>query len=300
MFGTRETFEYIECSKCGCLQIKEIPEEMNKFYQNKKYYSFNLSTSNFFKKIIIRKRNEYCLFGNSFSGQLINLKFPNEFFSILGNIGIDLNSRILDVGCGSGALLFNFKESGFTKLMGVDPFLEKEINLENLKILKKSILQVSNNQKFDFIIFSHSFEHLENPIETLNKVKKILSKNGKCIIRIPVKTDYIWNKYGTNWVQIDAPRHFFIYSMDSFKILVEKAGFKIKKTFFDSTEFQFWGSEQYKKDIPIESENSYAISPEKSIFTHSDIKKFKLQSQELNDKRLGDQAIFIMELNNET
>ena len=300
MFGTRETFDYIECSKCGCLQIKEIPREMSKFYQNKKYYSFNLGTSNFFKKIIVRKRNEYCLFGTSFSGKLINLKFPNEFFSILGNIGIDINSRILDVGCGSGALLFNFKESGFTKLMGVDPFLEKEINLENLKILKKSIHQVSDNQKFDFIIFSHSFEHLEDPIETLIKVKKILSKNGKCIIRIPVKTEYIWSKYGSNWVQIDAPRHFFIYTIKSFKILVEKAGFKIKKSFFDSTDFQFWGSEQYKKDISLESENSYAVNPENSIFTHSDIKKFKLQSQELNDKRLGDQAIFIMGLNDET
>ncbi|MBU4608074.1 MAG: class I SAM-dependent methyltransferase, partial [Methanobacterium sp.] len=143
-------------------------------------------------------------------------------------------------------------------------------------------------------------EHLEDPIETLNKVKKILSKNGKCIIRIPVKTEYIWNKYGINWVQIDAPRHFFIYTMEGFKILAKKAGFKIKKTFFDSTEFQFWGSEQYKKDIPLESENSYAVNPEKSIFTHFDIKKFKLRSQELNNKRLGDQAIFILELNNET
>ena len=30
--GLREEFEYIECSNCGCLFIKEIPENISKYY----------------------------------------------------------------------------------------------------------------------------------------------------------------------------------------------------------------------------------------------------------------------------
>ncbi|MBV1767599.1 MAG: hypothetical protein KUA29_04780, partial [Methanobacterium sp.] len=122
MFGTREIFDYIECSKCGCLQIKEIPREMTKFYQNKKYYSFRFTISNSFKKKIIKKRNEHCLFENSLLGKLVNIKYPNDFLSILGDLGIDINSKVLDVGCGTGALLLSLKDAGFNELMGIDPF----------------------------------------------------------------------------------------------------------------------------------------------------------------------------------
>ena len=74
------------------------------------------------------------------------------------------------------------------------------------------------------------------------KISKILSENGVCIIRIPVKTKYIWNCYSVNWVQIDAPRHFFLHTLKSFELLVEKSGLSIQDVIFDSTEFQFWGS----------------------------------------------------------
>ena len=32
MFGTRETFEYHECSGCGCLQIAEYPADIARHY----------------------------------------------------------------------------------------------------------------------------------------------------------------------------------------------------------------------------------------------------------------------------
>ncbi len=39
MFGTGETFDYIECGACGCLQISEIPEDMSRHYPPE-YYAF--------------------------------------------------------------------------------------------------------------------------------------------------------------------------------------------------------------------------------------------------------------------
>jgi SAM-dependent methyltransferase len=301
MYGLGESFDYIECPKCGCLQIKETPKDMNKYYPNEDYYSFDIngnssSLGSLIKKII-NKRDEYCILKNSLFGKLVNFKYPNSYFSILGDLNLSQNSRILDVGCGSGKFLYQLKKLDFKELTGIDLYLEKETHIKNLKILKKNIHQMLDDQKFDLIIFSHSFEHLEDPVKTLKKVKNILSDDGTVIIRIPVKTTNIWNIYGVNWTQIDAPRHFFIYTSKSFEILLEKTDFNLEKVVFDSTEFQFWGSEQHKREIPLKASNSYEKNPKKSIFSKKQINEYKKQSEMLNNENCGDQATFIIKKN---
>lgn len=297
MYGTGEIFDYLKCGNCGCLQIVKIPENIEKYYLNENYYSFE--TKNELSPLIsfiINKRDEYYLLKKSYLGRLISIEYPDDFFSILGGLNLNYNSKILDVGCGSGKFLFHLKELKFRQLMGIDPHLDNEIITDALIIKKKTLDQLPNKQKFDLILFSHSFEHMKDPLETLTKVRNILAEKGKCIIQMPVKTEYIWNKYGVDWVQIDAPRHFFVYTINSFEILVKNAGLKLQKTVFDSTQFQFWGSEQYKRNIPLESKNSYKNNPKKSIFTKEQMKRFENKSKELNKKSLGDQAIFILEL----
>jgi hypothetical protein len=55
MFGFRDEFTYFECSKCGCLQIAEIPINMEKYYPSN-YYSFQkIYSDNFIKKVLKRK-----------------------------------------------------------------------------------------------------------------------------------------------------------------------------------------------------------------------------------------------------
>jgi len=143
-------------------------------------------------------------------------------------------------------------------------------------------------------MFHHSFEHVADPLETLYFVKKLLSPNGTRLIRIPVVDSWAWENYGVNWVQIDAPRHFFLHSQKSMKILAKSAGFKIKEIICDSTEFQFWGSEQYKRDIPLNSENSYSVNPSKSIFSKREIRIFKEKAKKLNSESRGDQVAFYL------
>ena len=114
------------------------------------------------------------------------------------------------------------------------------------------------------------------------------------MIRIPLVSSEAWEKYGTDWVQLDAPRHFFIYFLDSLKILVEKTKFKIREIVYDSDEFQFWGSQQYLKGIPLMAENSYGKNPGKSIFTKAEIENYKKMARSLNLESQGDQAVIYM------
>ncbi len=143
-------------------------------------------------------------------------------------------------------------------------------------------------------MFHHSFEHLPDPIEALEAVHRLLSPGGECMIRIPLVSSEAWKKYGTHWVQLDAPRHFFLFSIESLKVLAEKTKFKIKEIVYDSSEFQFWGSEQYLKDIPLMAENSYGKNPAKSIFTKTQIEDYKKMADKLNRESQGDQAAIYM------
>ena len=146
----------------------------------------------------------------------------------------------------------------------------------------------------DFIILHHSFEHMAEPLSVLKKIYQLLLPNGYVLIRIPVSSSYAWREYDLNWVQLDAPRHLFLHSIESMQLLAKQAGFQMKDIVFDSSAFQFWGSEQYLHDIPLRADNSYLVNPDKSIFTPVQIENYKRRAKELNDKNDGDSACFYL------
>ena len=94
MFGFRDKFTYVECLKCGCLQIVEIPNNIEKYYPSN-YYSFNKlsfkkENDNIIKKFLKRKRDEYALFRKGLIGKLVYFKYPHLFFCIIGMAKIKL------------------------------------------------------------------------------------------------------------------------------------------------------------------------------------------------------------------
>jgi predicted SAM-dependent methyltransferase len=143
-------------------------------------------------------------------------------------------------------------------------------------------------------MFHHAFEHVPDPLETLVSTARLLVPGGICLIRIPIGGSYAWEHYRTNWVQLDAPRHYFLHTVDSMRLLASRSGLLLDQVIYDSTEFQFWGSEQYQRDIPLYSPQSYKQNPQHSIFTPEQIATFHHQAEELNQQGRGDQAAFYL------
>ncbi|MBD3229923.1 MAG: methyltransferase domain-containing protein [Candidatus Lokiarchaeota archaeon] len=297
MFGLREEFSYLKCGECGCLQIIEVPEDLSNYYenyhQNKTFSKINLGIMKKFRIL----RDKYTLLGEGLIGKVLYKFFPPiDGLEAIKKVRINKNTRILDVGCGTGTLLKIINDLGFNKLLGVDLYIKDDIIYNDvLKIIKGPIFSIQ--EKWDLIIFNHSFEHIFNQIKVLKYANQLLNKNGTCLIRIPVVSSFAWDQYGIDWVQIDAPRHFFLHSIKSMKIIAEKSGFQVVDILFDSNEFQFWGSEQYKRDIPLLSPKSYFKNPKYSIFSKKQIKYFKRKAERLNQKKIGDQAAFYLKKN---
>jgi hypothetical protein len=181
----------------------------------------------------------------------------------------------------------------FSEKIGVDPYVNHDYQTENgeIKILKRNLFDLSGN--YDVIFFNHSLEHMGNQFEVLKKTASILDKNGLIFIRVPVIDSFAWEKYGTKWIQIDPPRHFYLHSKNSLKILSKSCGLDIIDIGFDSYSLQFWGSEQAVANIALVSGDSVALGSRK-LFSNAQIKEFERQSDDLNHNGIADQAIFVL------
>ncbi len=295
MIGLRESFEYFECRNCGCIQISDVPAEMEKYYP-KDYYSFNQNpktSDNFIVRQIKYHRSHFQLVNRDFIGFLISKASKTPvFYEYFKTAGINLQSRILDVGCGYGKLLLWMKREGFINIMGIDPFIKKTIHYSNgLTILKNELNEI--DEQFDFIMLHHSFEHIPNQNDTLKQLNKLLKPSGHILIRIPVAA-YAWKNFGVDWIALDAPRHCYLHTLKSMEILAQESGLKIKKVFFDSFALQFWGSIQYQNDIPLMDPKSYLKNKKNSMFNNSEIQDFSKQSELLNKDQMGDAAGFYL------
>ena len=293
MFGYRDKFSYFQCSSCGCLQISDIPLDMRKYYPPD-YYSFSQTKKNDnpIKYFIKRLRNNYALFNKGLVGKLLYRRFPIDF-AFNKYMHLTKDTRILDVGCGVGNLLYELSISTLKNMLGIDPYIDKEIIYsKKLKIVRKDIKELEG--EWDLVMFNHSFEHIQDPVETIEIVSRLLAGGGVCLIRIPTVSSFAWEHYKENWVQIDAPRHFFLHSIDSIKKLCWKVHLDMEKVVYDSTSFQYWGSEQYIRGIPLKSEQSHWVNPSESIFSEADIIKFEQSAQKLNLENRGDQAAFYL------
>lgn len=294
MFGLRLRFDYFQCAACGCLQICKIPADLRQYYPSA-YYSFKSQgfPGNRILGLLKRTRDDYAVFGKSFAGKLLYGFRPNVALHSLARVKLSKSSRILDVGCGAGDLLRELDCLGFHDLTGIDAYIGNDIVIGNdVRIAKGELGDIK--RVYDLIMFHHSFEHMEDPKSVLARVRTILAPGGCCVIRIPVVDSYAWSRYGVDWVQIDAPRHLFLHSSRSMGILASGAGLRIRETFYDSTAFQFWGSEQYKRDIALTDDTSYLRNPDLSIFSGSAIRAMERQAKKLNDEKRGDQAAFYL------
>ncbi|MCW8849920.1 MAG: hypothetical protein OQJ81_08075, partial [Melioribacteraceae bacterium] len=105
LFGTKDKFEYVECSNCKCVQIKEIPTNLAQYYPSN-YNSFDpviKVKDNLFKSILKRKLAKDYLSGelNYFTKILFHY-FGVGFVDKIKLTKVNQKSKILDIGSGNG------------------------------------------------------------------------------------------------------------------------------------------------------------------------------------------------------
>ena len=286
MFGFRDKFTYNQCSSCGCLQIAEFPQNIDKYYPSY-YYSFNAETATLKRQPFIKR-----LIGNFRLKKLFKKDRPTLRY--LKPINVKFSDKILEVGCGKGKQICDLFNLGFENIEGVDKFIPQEIDHGfGVRIMKKDIQELTPSN-YDLIIMNHVLEHMPEQQDVLKNCRKLLKDKGCLLIAIPIIAE-AFEIYKENWVQLDAPRHFFLHTVKSMNILAAETGFEIKHTLFDSISLQFWASELYKKDMPLfPEENNRLAYPVEKFFTSAEMEDFDEKSIKLNQEGKGDTAVFYL------
>jgi 2-polyprenyl-3-methyl-5-hydroxy-6-metoxy-1,4-benzoquinol methylase len=239
MLGIPGEFNLVKCDKCGLVFINPSPSKMevSKYYPKEKYYSLSENPLENMKLKIYR-----IFYKKGFSIKKLIFS-PLKF--IVRSTRIRENGNFLDIGCGDGKFLRLMREFGMS-CYGIEPNNPKKIAEDRLKILNCELKDAKfKSNFFDVITLNHVFEHVNSPSLILEEIYRILKPGGHVIIATPNIGSLTAKLFGKYWLQLDTPRHLFLYSEKTMRDYAEKEGFKVDKIRYNSTPMQFSGSLSY-------------------------------------------------------
>lgn len=300
MFGLREEFEYVECASCGCLQISGLPEDMGRYYPAQ-YYSLSLraqaAVRGRLRSFLIEQRLDSYLGNFNPLGRLLRFVVGEAYFNdpVAQHIPLSPRFAILDVGCGNGKRLLDWHRCGFSRLEGLDPYIDSDIRYENGVMVRKAELSEIDGS-YDFVMANHSVEHIWNQQEVFRHLFRLLKPERYALVGVPVIPSRPWERFGVNWYGLDAPRHFYLHTRRSIEWLARDAGFELASVHFDEGSDHYWASVQYQNDIAALDSRSYNYgnNPAGHTFSPEQIAEFERLAIEDNETGRAAQARFYL------
>ena len=286
LVGTEERFEYARCPACGCVQIVTVPADLARHYGGD-YGTAHASPFKTWARAALYRAVDR----PGFVSRALGLAFPPANAGVLAALRarrVPRDASVLDVGAGSGRFLLGLRALGYTgRLIGVDPFLSADRRVRDVTLLSRELADVEG--RFDVITMIHTLEHLPDQVETLRHVCSKLAPGGVAVITVPLAGGWADEHYGIDWVQLDPPRHLYLHTERSLTDAACQSGLTLLDVTFDSTSFQFWGSERVRRRQPIlPFSRSYLVSL-------PSVPRGAWRAARLNARRLGDQATFTLQ-----
>jgi SAM-dependent methyltransferase len=253
VFGIPGVFQVVKCKGCGTIFINPQPEkETLKDYYPKSYYETD--QSRYLEYPWLRKRvlEEYFGYGDqSDSSKVPRLLKKMVLFPFKFRYGFSIpfvqKGRLLDIGCGNGTELFRLKAMGWeTYGVEIDEGAVRSARSKGLEVFAGDLFEANYpDQVFHVVRMNFVLEHLPNPRETLQEIKRILQPGGRIYISVQNARSLNYWLFGKRWFSLDVPRHYFSFTPKTIGRLLSSMGLKIKSIRFDSGTRTFLASLQY-------------------------------------------------------
>jgi len=121
------------------------------------------------------------------------------------------DAAILDIGCGDGRLLRNFRKAGFKNLHGIElpgPAAERAAKTPEIKLHLGTLASIDlPPASFDLITLVHVYEHLPAPSDTLDRLARLIRPGGRIFLSFPNIKSWQARFSGGHWFHLDPPRH---------------------------------------------------------------------------------------------
>ncbi len=136
-------------------------------------------------------------------------------------------SKLLEVGFGRGTFLEKASSCGWI-VFGVDT--DEQVIAAALQRgfnVSRGGIEVFNDlsEEFDAIVMNHVIEHVHNPITVLERCYRLLRPGGSLYIETPNINSIGHRYFGSEWRDLDPPRHLVLFTPNSLRYALEAAGF---------------------------------------------------------------------------
>jgi SAM-dependent methyltransferase len=303
MFGTREPFVYHECLSCGTLRIAQVPADLERHYPDAYYGPATRPPDPpraLGPAVVWRPINELrirsALRGAparwpGLARQLDRLggvpRDGRNLIPMLRLAGIrDLDDPILEGGTGRRAeRLVLLRRLGFRHLLGIEPFLPADVVDRGVQVRRSTLEALAGEGSWAMVMLHHVLEHVPDPRATLAAAHRLLRPGGTCVVWTPFADGEPWARYGTDWYELDAPRHLFVFTRRSLADLAGGIGFSVEAEVDDSTELELIASEQYRRGIPLYDPASWWLHRERAGLAPEAIAAWRDEARRMNAAR---------------
>lgn len=208
---TINSMKIVQCLNCGLIYVNPQPSEgdIKKIYKNG---YFNGSWQSDFL-------SEKKLYSPRFKERMSQI---NTFKA---------KGKLLDVGCAVGYFLETAKQKGWHAFgVEISYFASKHARDSGLDVFTGTLKEAKYPaQYFDVVTLWHVLEHMEDPLDHLEEVHRILKKSGLIAIEVPNIGSKRFKKLRGNWDQLKPHEHLYYFTPEVLGKMVKKAGFKIAK-----------------------------------------------------------------------
>jgi SAM-dependent methyltransferase len=222
---SQDVFEYARCDHCGCVfqQLRPSEDTAGHFYQGD-YAPYAK---------VKRKRSPFRALHKI--GLQMSARITGESAAIAKVMGardkqLSGPDRVfLDFGCGSGALLDQYKKRFGCTTIGMDfnASLFPELNKRGHKTLDTSAASWSSlpDSSVDLAVLNHVLEHLYHPRDVVRQLLRVLKPGGLLDIAVPNPEGVSAERFRGDWFALDAPRHVILYGPRPATALLKACGF---------------------------------------------------------------------------
>lgn len=149
----------------------------------------------------------------------------------LSRMEVGAGEQVLDVGCGTGALLEALsRDAPQAKLSGVD-LSEEMLDMARARLPESVALRQGHAEAlpfpegvFDVVVSSNVFHFIRNPIAALEEMKRVLKPGGRVVIT-DWCDDYLSCRVCELFLRAFSRGHFRTYGTGACRELLEEVGF---------------------------------------------------------------------------
>ncbi|NJK65761.1 MAG: methyltransferase domain-containing protein [Microcoleus sp. CSU_2_2] len=150
----------------------------------------------------------------------------------LNRLEINPGERILDLGCGTGALIQRLLQMApEIQVFGIDPCAEM-LEIAKQKLSKSVDLNLGSadnlpfpSNYFDVVVSTSAFHFFRDPSQAIQEAKRVLKPNGRLVIT-DWCDDYLTCKVCDFFLRCFNRAHFRTYGVAEFQTMMQDEGFQ--------------------------------------------------------------------------